>query len=171
MIVTCDYCGKQFNKRKSAIRKQNYCCKEHRHKAKYVMLKCDTCGKTFERLRVSYKDGKCFCSIKCAKIFTSLRMTEYNEKHNPTSMTLERKEHLSQSRRKSSEERSSYEKYHGRHLHRVIMEHIIGRELLPTEVVHHIDGNKQNNSPENLQLFSSKAEHSRFHKLKSLGRI
>ena len=35
-------------------------------------------------------------------------------------------------------------------LHRVIVENKIGRELLPSEDVHHIDGNKSNDAPENL---------------------
>lgn len=43
--------------------------------------------------------------------------------------------------------------------HRLIMERIVGRYLLPTEVVHHRDGNPSNNAPENLQLFDSQADH------------
>jgi hypothetical protein len=43
--------------------------------------------------------------------------------------------------------------------HRLVMENHLKRFLLPTEVVHHIDGNKQNNKIENLELFSSNAEH------------
>lgn len=43
--------------------------------------------------------------------------------------------------------------------HRLVMEQKIGRYLLAEEVVHHIDGNKQNNDPENLGLFANNAEH------------
>lgn len=46
--------------------------------------------------------------------------------------------------------------------HRLVMEASLGRYLLPTEVVHHKDGNKQNNSIENLELFQSNAEHLAF---------
>jgi hypothetical protein len=38
--------------------------------------------------------------------------------------------------------------------HRWIMEQKIGRRILPSEDVHHIDGNKQNNSESNLELLS-----------------
>lgn len=43
--------------------------------------------------------------------------------------------------------------------HRLVTEEVLGRTLLPTEVVHHKDGNKQNNDPSNLQLFQSNGEH------------
>ena len=43
--------------------------------------------------------------------------------------------------------------------HRVVMEQHIGRYLLPTEVVHHIDGNPRNNTISNLELFANNAAH------------
>lgn len=43
--------------------------------------------------------------------------------------------------------------------HRLVMEATLGRFLGPTEVVHHKDGDKLNNSPGNLQVFGSNAEH------------
>lgn len=46
--------------------------------------------------------------------------------------------------------------------HRLVMEKSLGRPLTKNEVVHHIDGNIQNNSIENLQLMS-KGEHRSLH--------
>lgn len=45
--------------------------------------------------------------------------------------------------------------------HRLVMEKKIGRYLHKKEVVHHIDGNRGNNHPDNLELYQSNAEHLR----------
>lgn len=48
--------------------------------------------------------------------------------------------------------------------HRLNAEKIIGRSLLPTEVVHHIDENRNNNALNNLMVFKTNEDHTRFHK-------
>lgn len=48
--------------------------------------------------------------------------------------------------------------------HRYVMEQYLGRELTRDEVVHHKDGNKENNDIENLELMSL-SEHSKQHRL------
>ena len=47
--------------------------------------------------------------------------------------------------------------------HREIVESIIGRELKKTEIVHHIDMDKSNNSPDNLYLCENRAMHNQCH--------
>jgi hypothetical protein len=48
--------------------------------------------------------------------------------------------------------------------HRLVAEQILGRPLRKGEVVHHRNGIKYDNRPENLQVFASVSEHSRSHK-------
>lgn len=47
-------------------------------------------------------------------------------------------------------------------LHRVVVENKLGRILTPLEHVHHIDGNKLNNEPENL-IALTRSEHTKIH--------
>jgi hypothetical protein len=47
--------------------------------------------------------------------------------------------------------------------HRAVMERLLGRKLTKGEVVHHIDGDRLNNTPENLELLPSQAVHRKLH--------
>jgi len=49
-------------------------------------------------------------------------------------------------------------------MHRLVMEAILGRKLVSSEVVHHINGDKKDNRPKNLQVMSV-SEHSRMENL------
>lgn len=51
------------------------------------------------------------------------------------------------------------------HEHRAVAEVILGRRLLPGEVVHHEDLNKRNNDPDNLIVFPNQAAHAHHHKM------
>lgn len=117
---------------------------------------CAGCGKKIRvypsQLRRSKEN---FCSRAC-------HMAKLNAELNPTRMTEDVRSKLSLSRRGSGEGRT-YEKTNGRHVHRQIAEKMLGRKLQPGEVVHHINGNKRDNRPENLMVFSCQGDHTRWH--------
>ena len=47
--------------------------------------------------------------------------------------------------------------------HRLVAEKMLGRYLKPKEVVHHLDGDGSNNEEDNLYVFSTSPEHTRYH--------
>ena len=58
----------------------------------------------------------------------------------------------------------------GVYIHRIIAEWVVGRKIQKGEVVHHLDGNKKNNNPDNLQVMSA-SSHARMHAIENnLGR-
>jgi len=101
------------------------------------------------------KRGRPFCSRQC-------HMELLNMELNPTRMTDTTRKKLRDSKLNSGRG-ATYEKLYGRHTHRVIAEEMLGRPLKPGEVVHHVDGNKRNNTPDNLMVFASQGDHVRWH--------
>lgn len=115
---------------------------------------CQICGREFTPDR--HNPEARFCSKSC--VWKGTRGPEFNAR-----IARESAARRSATQRGRGEGRT-YRKLNGRHEHRVVAEQELGRPLRPGEVVHHKDGNKLNNAPENLVVMTQ-AEHMREHGL------
>lgn len=118
---------------------------------KYNGLRCsvDACGDSAKE------------NFMCAK--HAQRVRRYGDPHYVTSEDERRRLSRLAQPNLGHLKKTSYKKYLGRHEHRVVAEKVLGRKLLKGEIVHHIDGNKHNNSPENLQVMTQ-SEHLKEHR-------
>ena len=115
---------------------------------------CQNCEKEFFSKNNQYKIGwGRFCSVKCSS------QMENNPRWNGGRRISYQGYVMVKMPSHSASDSNGYVREH-----RLIMEKQIKRQLNPSEVVHHINGLKQDNRPENLRLFSSNAEHRRCHR-------
>jgi hypothetical protein len=114
---------------------------------KYVIVECDVCGKTCPKrtVHISKHSERTYCNLICHA---------YMQRH-----MNKRKIHKDGWRVKESYhgyvvKRIWDDRYKGEWVtkHRYVMEQHLGRKLKRTEIVHHIDMNKENNHIDNLWL-------------------
>ena len=117
----------------------------------FVEAVCSVCGeRCFVRKHLQDK-GPAICSHACTAKRKSLAHTGRKRRNSHAYIVVHRPDHPMSDKA-------------GRLLeHRLIMAEHLGRMLGQREVVHHKDGDRQNNAIENLELMASNKEHAATH--------
>lgn len=176
ILVDCTICGWPVYKEKSSLKiyPNPVCSRECQNKIPHAPRKpdpalqvtkpCVMCGTLVTRPRSAMLEN-CCCTRECTKRYTGQRMATLSAGWNKDKMTPAVREKLRNAHLGKGEGKA-YRKTYSRHTHRIVAEQILGRPLLPGEIVHHEDENKLNNDPSNIRVFASQAEHARYHALK-----
>lgn len=148
----CEICEKQFEVREKELqwRTPKYCSTECYDKSRtgqkrkpYIKAEdrpCETCGTLFHARTRKAR----FCSRDC--LYASMRGAQAANWKGGRRTTAEGYVKIYMPEHPNADK----DDYISEHRH--IMESYLGRILVKGETVHHIDGNKGNNSIENLQL-------------------
>lgn len=149
IIAQCEQCGGEMRVYKHLIGHKRFCSRScHVNSMTLVspLRQCEHCGRDFATARMPNKNGQRtgnlskqrFCGARCRNLARPA-FRPYIDRHGYRVLRKSR----------GADAPQVYE-------HRVVMEKIIGRPLRSEETVHHRDGNRSNNEPENLELWSSR---------------
>jgi ferredoxin-like protein FixX len=151
ITLTCEHCQRPFERKPSETGSsgRQFCCRACFNAAttERVEVRCLECGTPFVTSRKRIEDGRGkFCSKQCQYAAQSgERSPQWKGGRIRTATGYIE---LTINRERVPE-------------HRFVAEKMIGRPLRTDEHVHHLDGNRSNNAPENLRVMTA-SEHMEF---------
>lgn len=110
------------------------------------------------RVRLRPKTNPCECG--CGELAVNRFVSGHNTRLMTSEEQARRGTYSGESRRRTG---VGYVKLHQVHEHRHVAEAKVGRKLTRHDIVHHKDGDKGNNHPDNLEVMT-RAEHVREHR-------
>ncbi|WP_218569023.1 HNH endonuclease [Pseudomonas sp. A-1] len=138
-MAPCEACGKPFERKYKAQRACSYECGNRLKEANRACT-CKQCGAAFIR---PHGKQQMYCSRRCSMLARGGGKANGPYRH-PEGHELRHSSGYVQ------------QKVGGKWImqHRLVMEQVLGRPLLPTERVHHKNGQRDDNRPENLELWT-----------------
>ena len=160
----CRHCGQLFEARNDPSKKAHYCSREcsqaAQRKYRCDPVECPNCGVLFTpdrrqaRSLATGRQKRVFCSPECSRQYIPVK---HRGEGNPNwkGGAVE-----SNGYRYVRMQRHRVSPYYAEH--KLVAEQMIGRPLRDDEVVHHINGDKTDNRPENLMVMT-RSEHMKLH--------
>ncbi len=165
-LTRCAYCGKKINRKPSQIKRNAFCyCSKACHSLamkKGATVRCDWCGKPFYKPPSAMRQEANLCSAACRNLWLGRRNVAVMNK--PGHSKGHKAKHLTLLNRQRNPLCSIAKNPHDvpSSRYRKVAEAKLGRKLKAGEVIHHINGRRTDNRPENLSVMSA-SEHASLH--------